>query len=135
MAELTVLASLAHLGQVMDFVEEQLEDTGCGMKTLMQVQMAVEEIYVNIASYAYGSSQGMVTIRMEVEKEPGQVVITFSDRGIAYNPLEREDPNITLSAEERPVGGLGIFMAKKSMDSMKYEYQDGENVLIMRKIL
>ena len=113
MAELTLQAKVDNLGQVMDLVEEQLTPAGCKMKTLMQVQIAVEEIFVNIAHYAYGESVGMVTIQVDVEGAPGQeqaAVITFADSGTPYNPLEREEPDLGLSVEERPVGGLGIFM-------------------------
>ena len=118
MAELTLQAKVDNLGQVMDLVEEQLTPAGCKMKTLMQVQIAVEEIFVNIAHYAYGESVGMVTIQVDVEGAPGQ---------------EREEPDLGLSVEERPVGGLGIFMVKKSVDSVEYEYRNGENVLVLRK--
>lgn len=137
MAELRLQANTENLEQVMGFVEEQLAHTGCDTKALMQVQMAVEEIYVNIANYAYSPSAGMATVRVEVEKqaELEQAVITFIDRGVPYNPLEREDPDVSLSAEERPVGGLGIYMVKKSVDSVEYKHKDGENVLILRKRL
>ena len=136
MAELTLQAKVDNLGQVMDLVEEQLTPAGCKMKTLMQVQIAVEEIFVNIAHYAYEESVGMVTIQVDVEGAPGQeqaAVITFADSGTPYNPLEREEPDLGLSVEERPVGGLGIFMVKKSVDSVEYEYRNGENVLVLRK--
>ena len=133
MAELTVQASLEKLDEVLAFVEESLEKNECPMKVLMQVQIAVEEIFVNIAHYAYDSEQGMVTIRVEVGGDPLQVIITFIDQGIPYDPLKKEDPDVTLSAEERKIGGLGIFMVKKSMDDVKYEYTDGKNILTICK--
>ena len=133
MAELTLQASLEKLDEVLAFVEENLEKNECPMKVLMQVQIAVEEIFVNIAHYAYDSEQGMVTIRVEVGGDPLQVIITFIDQGIPYDPLKKEDPDVTLSAEERKIGGLGIFMVKKSMDDVKYEYTDGKNILTICK--
>ena len=133
MAELTLQASLEKLDEVLAFVEENLEKNDCPMKVLMQVQIAVEEIFVNIAHYAYDSGQGTATIRVEVGGDPLQVIITFIDQGVPYDPLKKEDPDVTLSAEERKIGGLGIFMVKKSMDDVKYEYADGKNILTISK--
>ena len=133
MAELTLQASLEKLDEVLSFVEENLEKNDCPMKVLMQVQIAVEEIFVNIAHYAYGSEQGTATIRVEVGGDPLQVIITFIDQGVPYDPLQKEDPDVTLSAEERQIGGLGIFMVKKSMDDMTYEYVNGKNILTICK--
>ena len=133
MAELTLQASLEKLDEVLAFVEENLEKNDCPMKVLMQVQIAVEEIFVNIAHYAYGSEQGTATIRAEVGGDPLQVIITFIDQGVTYDPLQKEDPDVTLSAEDRQIGGLGIFMVKKSMDDVKYEYADGKNILTISK--
>lgn len=133
MAELTLQASLEKLDEVLAFVEENLEKNDCPMKVLMQVQIAVEEIFVNIAHYAYDSEQGTATIRVEVGGDPLQVIITFIDQGVPYDPLQKEDPDVTLSAEDRQIGGLGIFMVKKSMDDVKYEYADGKNILTISK--
>ena len=122
MKELTLEAKVANLQQVLDF-----------MKILMQIDVAVEEIFVNVASYAYTPNTGSVTIRMDLQEKPRAVVITFIDSGIPYNPLAKEDPDVSLSAEERSIGGLGIFMVKKTMDKMEYEYTDQKNVLKMYK--
>ena len=134
MAEITLEARIESLNQVLGFVDEQLELMGCGMKTQIQIDVAVEEMYVNVASYAYGDSVGMVTIRME-ESAPGTVSITLIDGGVPYNPLEKPDPDVTLPADQRGIGGLGIFMVKKSMDDMLYEYRDGKNILTLVKKL
>ena len=135
MAERTFDAVLDQLDDVLAFVDEQLDLVDCPMKTRMQVQIAVEEIFVNIASYAYQPGTGKADILVETVKDPRSVTITFKDRGVPYNPLAKEDPDISLSAEDRPIGGLGIFITKKSMDEMKYEYRDGQNVLTIRKLL
>ena len=133
--ELTLEAKVANLQQVLDFVDENLKSMRCPMKILMQIDVAVEEIYVNVASYAYAPNTGDVTIRMELQEKPRAVVITFIDSGIPYNPLAKEDPDVSLSAEERSIGGLGIFMVKKTMDKMEYEYTDKQNILKMYKII
>ena len=133
--ELTIEAKVANLQQVLDFVDENLKSMRCPMKILMQIDVAVEEIYVNVASYAYAPDTGSVTIRMDLQENPRTVVITFIDNGIPYNPLAKADPDVTLSAEERAIGGLGIYMVKKSMDKMEYEYKGKQNILKMYKII
>ena len=133
MAERTFDAVLDQLDDVLGFVDEQLDLVDCPMKTRMQVQIAVEEIFVNIASYAYQPGTGKADILVETAKDPRSVTITFKDRGVPYDPLAKEDPDISLSAEDRPIGGLGIFMTKKSVDEMKYKYRDGQNVLTICK--
>ena len=131
--ELIIDARKENLEQVLAFVDEELEKTGCPAKTQMQIDIAVEELFVNIASYAYHPETGQATIRVEVKEAPLAVILTFLDQGRPYDPLAKEDPDITLSAEERQIGGLGIFMVKKTMDELAYEYKDGQNILKVRK--
>lgn len=131
--ELNIEAKTENLNAVLDFLSEFLEETGCSMAIVMQLNIAVEEIFVNIANYAYTPNIGMATIQIWTENDNQDLVIVFSDCGYPYDPLSRKDPDVTLSAEERPIGGLGIYMVKKSMDSMKYEYIDGKNCLTLRK--
>ena len=100
-----------------------------------QIDIAVEEIFVNIANYAYNPEIGKAEIVVEITEKPVTVAITFEDSGVPYNPLEKQDPDITLNAEERDIGGLGIFMAKKSMDDIEYTYRDGKNILTIKKAL
>ena len=95
--------------------------------------MAVEEIFVNIANYAYDNEPGDVWISVSTD-ELGATV-EFRDSGVPFDPLQKEDPDITLSAEKRPIGGLGIFMVKKNVDDISYEYRDGQNILRMKKLL
>ena len=135
MKELLVEAAVEKLGDVLAFVDEQLEMYECPMKTQIQVDIAVEEIFVNIAHYAYNPEVGSATIRCEVTEDPLSVTLTFVDKGVPYDPLAKEDPDITLSADERQIGGLGIFMVKKSMDDVAYEYKDGQNILTIKKNL
>lgn len=103
------------------------------MKTKMQVHIAIDELFGNIAYYAYNPEIGIVTVRVEVTDNPLAVVITFIDNGIPYDPLAKDNPDITLSVEERDVGGLGIYLVKKTMDDILYEYKDGQNILRIKK--
>ena len=131
--ELVIEAVDENLLEVQSFVEEHLEAAGCSPKAQMQIGVAVEEIFVNIAHYAYAPNKGNATVRVEVSKNPVTVTITFVDHGVPYDPLTKEDPDITLSAGERVVGGLGIFMTKQLMDDVSYEYKDGQNILTLKK--
>jgi anti-sigma regulatory factor (Ser/Thr protein kinase) len=116
-------------------VDERLEACGCPPRAQMQIGVAVEEIFVNIADYAYAPEKGKATVRVEVSGDPVTVTITFLDHGIPYDPLAKEDPNLQSSAEEREIGGLGIFLTKQIMDDVAYTYKDGQNILTLKKNL
>ncbi|MCR4926957.1 MAG: ATP-binding protein [Lachnospiraceae bacterium] len=135
MKEITVDATLDNIETVTDFIDAELERVDCPPKAMMQINIAVDELFSNIARYAYEPEKGPATVRVEVDPDSPEVVITFLDHGKPYNPLENEDPDITLSAEERGIGGLGIFMVKKTMDEIEYEYRDGKNILKVKKKL
>ena len=104
-------------------------------KAMMQINVSVEEIFVNIAHYAYSDKTGEAVIEVEIDDEPKTVTITFIDRGVKYDPLAKPDPDVTLSVKDRQIGGLGTFMTKKFMDELSYEYLDGQNVFAMKKNL
>ncbi len=133
MKEMTIPAVVENIEQVTDFVNEQLAEIGCPMKAQVQIDIAIDELFGNIAQYAYNPDTGPATVRVEVSDAPISVTITFMDHGIPYDPLQNADPDIALSAEERAAGGLGIFMVKKTMDEITYEYKDGQNILRIRK--
>ena len=133
MKELVITAETKNLDEVMTFVDTFLEEAECSMKAQMQIDLAVEEIFVNIASYAYAPGTGPATIRVGLTDDGSVFVIELIDQGVPYNPLAKEDPDITLSAEERKIGGLGILLTKKSMDDVQYEYVNGSNKLTLRK--
>ncbi|MEG0780874.1 MAG: ATP-binding protein, partial [Oscillospiraceae bacterium] len=120
MTEMTLQATPQALDRVLAFIDEKLEANSCPQNVQVQIDIAVEEIYVNIAHYAYRPDMGPVTIRVEMGGEPLQAAITFVDHGVPYNPLAKADPDLTLSAQERQIGGLGIFMVKQSMDDVRY---------------
>ena len=135
MKELTIAATVENIGTVTDFVNEQLEALDCPMRAQMQIDIAIDELFGNIAHYAYHPEVGNATVRVEVTEEPLAVIVTFIDRGVPYDPLNAAEPDITLSAEDRQLGGLGIYMVKKSMDEISYEYKDGKNILSIKKKL
>lgn len=131
MKELVIPATKENLEQVTAFVEGELEAIECPIKTTMQILVAVEEIYINIASYAYSPEVGTATITFDVHdtEEGKEAEIGFYDQGIPFNPLEKEDPDVNKKAEDRSIGGLGIFMVKNTMDEFTYEYKDGKNTV------
>lgn len=133
MKELTIDAKVENIEKVTAFVDEQMESLRCPVKAQMQIDIAIDELFGNIAHYAYHPEVGPVTVRVEIQETPPSVVITFIDNGVPYDPLAKEDPDISLSAKERQIGGLGIYMVKKSMDDITYEYKDGQNILRIKK--
>ena len=135
MKTLTMKAERENIPEVTDFVDRELEELGCPEKTKTQINIAIDELCGNIASYAYGEGTGEVTVAVDYDSDAGAVSISFQDEGKPFNPLESGDPDVTLSARERKVGGLGIFLVRKSMDDVRYEYRGGKNILTIRKTL
>ncbi|MEG1108902.1 MAG: ATP-binding protein [Oscillospiraceae bacterium] len=135
MEQLIIPAETERLDEVLSFVDGILENYNCPPAVQMQIDIAVEEIYVNIAHYAYNPDVGEAIIHCRVMPEPLSVIIEFIDGGVPYNPLERGDPDISLSAEERDVGGLGIYMVKNSMDYVSYRHEKGNNIFTIQKRL
>lgn len=133
MREITVSATLDNIQSVTDFVEEHLLEAGFPMKTVFQINIAVDELFSNIARYAYGEDEGEATVRLQISEDNSTAVLTFIDSGTPYNPLKKEDPDVTLDADDRDEGGLGIYMVKNSMDDICYEYRDGYNTLTVTK--
>lgn len=128
-------SDISDIPKVTAFVEEELEKIDCPMKTVIQMSIAIDEIYSNIVKYGYADNKGPVTVRLLFDSDESTVYLRFEDEAIPYDPLNKEDPDITLSAEERDIGGLGIFMVKKTMDDLYYEYTDGKNILtVVKKI-
>ena len=135
MQEITMKAVIESIPAVTDFVDAQLEAIDCPMKAQMQINVAIDEIFSNISHYAYPGSEGEATVRFEYDPQAKEAKVCFRDHGVPYNSLNKSDPDVTLPASQRKIGGLGIFMVKKSMDSMTYEYRDGQNRLSFRKKL
>ena len=133
MEKLTIDATVENLATVTEFITSSLEEKDCPLKIIMQMELVIEEIYVNVASYAYRPNIGPVTICKDFVK-PQALVLTFIDSGVAYNPLEHEDPDINAGIEDRDVGGLGIFLIKKNVDEISYERKDEKNILTIKKL-
>ena len=130
---LSVEASTEQLDSVLAFTDAFLERNDCLPKAQMLIDLSVEEVFVNIAHYAYPGGTGEASVSLAMDGE--NAIITFEDSGKEYNPLKKKDPDITLSAEERPIGGLGIFLVKKNMDDVSYCRKDGKNILkLVKKI-
>ena len=134
MANIKLPAKVESIDELTAFVDEQLEALDCPMKVQMQIDIAIDEIFSNIAFYAYEGKEGEAIVDVDKLEEGYGISLTFTDEGVPYNPLEKDDPDTTLSAEERKIGGLGIFMVKKTMTDMKYEYKDGKNILTVTKV-
>ena len=133
--EITVPATIENVEKVTDFINAELDKLGCASKAKAEIDVAIDELFSNIANYAYNPEIGKATVKFEVQDNPQAVVITFMDNGKPFDPLLKQDPNIALAAEDRDIGGLGIFMVKKTMDSVEYEYKDNHNILKIKKHL
>ena len=129
----TFSAKIESLSDVLGFVEQKLEKYECSIKTQTAICVAIEEVFVNVAHYAYGEGSGDVTIALGFEEETRKFTIQMTDTGVAFDPLKKPDPDITLSVDEREIGGLGIFITKKTMDLVTYAYENGKNILTMVK--
>jgi anti-sigma regulatory factor (Ser/Thr protein kinase) len=128
MTELIIEATIENMDAVLDFVNERIGD--CPLKIQNQIGIAVDEIFSNIARYAYHPEVGGATVRIAIDDN---ITIEFEDRGLAYDPLSADRPDTTLPAEEREIGGLGIFMVKNIMDSVEYRREGNKNILAIRK--
>ena len=132
--ELTVIATLENYDRVAEFVEGELEIREVPMAAQAQIVIALDEIYTNVAKYAYADDPGEVTVRLDFTEQITEVKMTIMDCGIPYDPLKRPDPDVSLEAEARQIGGLGIYMVKQMMEEVSYEYRGGMNILRMRKM-
>lgn len=132
---ITVEAKLNNLSKVNDFVETFLQELECSPKVQMQLELVVEEIFSNIANYAYGDEAGNVIIEGKLEDDAAKFRLRFMDKGTPYNPLEQPEPDVNKGIDERPIGGLGIFLVKKNVDDITYQHEDGQNILTIVKTL
>ena len=134
MVEREFIAKVDELQNVISFIESELEKFEFSFKIITQFNLVVEELFVNVASYAYkDNGNGKCKIAIEYNQDKQEVKLSIEDNGIKFNPLEKEDPDTNLSLDERPIGGLGIFLVKKNMDNIEYKYEDNKNILILSK--
>ncbi|WP_414469035.1 ATP-binding protein [Methanobacterium sp. ACI-7] len=135
MNKIIVPARAENVRKVLDFITEKLKQLKYSKRALLQLELSVEEAFVNIVNYAYENHDGEVLISCSIDETSLQVTIQFIDTGIQYNPLEKEDPDISLNIQEKEVGGLGILLIKNNVDSIRYEYKNGKNILTLQKKL
>ena len=126
-------AVLENIPRITELVDTVLEQAGCSVKAQMAIDIALDEILANICHYAYAPGAGKVEVCAEYDAENRMAVVTFRDRGVPFDPLQKEDPDTTLTAEQRQIGGLGIFLVRKTMDAVEYRREDGCTVLTIRK--
>lgn len=119
------------LALLYDFLEQQASNCGFDAALLMQIKLAMDEAVTNVIQYAYPGSEGDICIDMGCDN--GQLKIVITDNGIQFNPLEKQEPDITLSLDERPIGGLGVFLVKQLMTDVRYDRSEGKNILTMTK--
>lgn len=131
-SELSIEATIENLEKVEEFIDENLDKCNFSTKRMNQIKISVEEIYVNIAHYAYSPNTGMAKISVDINQDDKYMEIVFIDQGKPYNPLEKKDPDVKLKVSERQMGGLGIYMTKKLMDDISYEYSHGKNILTLK---
>ena len=130
---ITTEAKIENIEQITAFVDRELEKKNCPAKQLIQIRTVIDEIVSNVARYAYTPDTGKITVQFDYNESDGDVVLTFTDEGVPFNPLQQADPDITLSASERGIGGLGIYLVRKTMDEVSYIREDGKNILRIRK--
>lgn len=121
--------------EMLGFVEQELENYGCSMRMQTAISVALEEVFINVAHYAYPDGNGKAKVSINIDPTTDEMTCILSDSGIAFNPLTQDDPDITLPVEQREIGGLGILIVKKTMDYVEYSRENGENILTMRKKL
>jgi len=131
MKQITIPAHIDRLYSGLEFIDNLLKETGINESFRRNIAVAAEEIFVNTASYAHPDGEGDITIFVNIEAD--NVILEFRDTGKQYNPLEKEDPDISLPVDKREIGGLGIYMVKNIMDSVSYRYENGSNILILEK--
>ena len=133
MKEMTLRAEIAKIPELTAFVEEQLEALDCPMKAQMQIDVAIDELFSNISRYAYPGGQGEATVRFVFDEAERVCSVIFIDRGIPFDPLAQQAPDVNSPLADRPIGGLGIFLVRKTMDAVGYRYENGQNILTIQK--
>jgi len=131
LSEINIEATIENISVITNFVNDELDKYNCPEKEKIKVDIVIDELVTNVSKYAYGEETGMITVQIEMAEN--NICMAFIDSGIPYNPLERAEPDVTLSVDDRPIGGLGIYLVKKLMDDITYEYADGKNILKIKK--
>lgn len=135
MKSLAIPAEKARLSEVLDFVLDYAKQLGFEKKELFQLKVCTEEIFVNVASYAYAPDTGTITVTAQGSADPLSITLSFIDSGTPFDPLAKPDPAKNRPFSQAKKGGLGIFITKKLMDEVGYVYEDGRNILTIRKTI
>lgn len=133
--EIVLEAKAESILDVQDFVGKKLDLLSCATKIRKQIDVAIDELFGNIANYAYEGGEGKVVVGVKTDMENQSIEISFKDWGVKFNPLETATPDVSLKARQRKIGGLGIFVVRNTMDDVSYEYKDGQNILTIKKEL
>ncbi|HBU12909.1 MAG TPA: ATP-binding protein [Clostridiales bacterium] len=133
MNEKQFAAEAENLAEVMTYVQDGLKEAGCPPQTLRQILLAVEEIFVNIAHYAYRGEKGFVTVKYARLDSPARYALWFCDAGVPFDPTARDAPDISTDLRNRQIGGLGIFLVREMMDKMTYTRENGRNIIYIEK--
>ena len=131
--EISVESVNDNITAITEFINAELEAHGCSPKARVQIDVAADELFANVVQHAYAPLVGMVTVRVNVSEDDRTARITFIDSGRPFDPLSAPEPDISLPVEQRGVGGLGLFLVKKTMDDLIYEYRDGKNIVTIVK--
>lgn len=133
METIVIDADINNMDCVTELIEEQLEQVQCPEDTIMDIETAAEEIFANVAHYAYKTGKGTVTMTIEVLAQEKNVIVTFTDNGVPFNPLAKPDPDTAETLHNDQIGGLGIYIVKKTMDKVEYKYENKKNILVLEK--
>ncbi|KZX10305.1 ATP-binding protein [Methanobrevibacter curvatus] len=137
MEKIVVPGKVEYLSQVQEFINSKLKYYELLPKFQMQLELVIEEIFINIVKYAHmeDSSENKIVIYSLFDEESSVLTIKFVDKGIPFNPLKEEDPDLNADIENRKIGGLGLFLVKKNTDELEYKYKKGKNILTFKKSL
>ena len=129
---ITLHTDIQEVPQLAAFIDEVAEACGIDMATAMSLNLAMEEAVVNVMNYAYPAGT-VGNVDIDAEFDDGKLTFILSDSGTPFDPTQAGEPDLTLGAEDRPIGGLGIFLVRQIMDSVEYRYSDGKNILTLTK--
>ena len=132
MDEIILKSNLDNLNPLLVTVEDLLEDKRISTKSKLQLELIIEELFVNICNYAY-EKEGQVKIQYGLFENPLRIVMNFIDEGVEFNPLNKEKPDLTLDADQREIGGLGLTIVRKNVDKLDYKYENNQNILTIEK--
>ena len=133
MEEIILKSNIENLDSILLKIEEFLEDKGISTKSKLQLELIIEELFVNICNYAY-EKEGEIKIQYGLLEDPFRIIMNFIDDGVEFNPLNKEAPDLTLKADQREIGGLGLTIVRKNAHKLDYKYENNQNILTIEKV-